>query len=215
MWCCCLPSVRPNVSAMFKSSASSFHLHSPPTHSPHLPPLFRFAISQTQTLLPHCFFLIHQSFCFSVAPMMEWTDNHYRTLARLITKHAWLYTEMIAAETLVHQQTNLVTLLIYLLFSSSSSSASFIFRISLQMSFCTLPQDRFLAFSPHQHPIVLQLGGSNVENLAKAAKLSHAYGYDEINLKFVHFLFPYAFAWTYKLIWLSFLEIAVDAPVLR
>ncbi|EOA26104.1 hypothetical protein CARUB_v10019526mg, partial [Capsella rubella] len=42
--------------------------------------------------------------------------------------------------------------------------------------------DRFLAFSPQQHPIVLQLGGSNVENLAKAAKLSDAYGYDEINL---------------------------------
>jgi len=48
----------------------------------------------------------------------------------------------------------------------------------------------FLAFSPQQHPIVLQLGGSNVENLAKAAKLSDAYGYDEINLKFVQFLSP-------------------------
>lgn len=59
--------------------------------------------------------------------------------------------------------------------------------------FCTLLQDRFLAFSPQQHPIVLQLGGSNVENLAKAAKLSDAYGYDEINLKFVQFLFSYAF----------------------
>ncbi|MFQ6626885.1 hypothetical protein Gotur_004586, partial [Gossypium turneri] len=44
---------------------------------------------------------------FSVAPMMEWTDNHYRTLARLISKHAWLYTEMLAAETIVYQQGNL------------------------------------------------------------------------------------------------------------
>ncbi|MED6111973.1 hypothetical protein PIB30_057314 [Stylosanthes scabra] len=44
---------------------------------------------------------------FSVAPMMDWTDNHYRTLARLISKHAWLYTEMIAAETIVHQEDNL------------------------------------------------------------------------------------------------------------
>nr|KJB62089.1 hypothetical protein B456_009G400700 [Gossypium raimondii] len=43
---------------------------------------------------------------FSVAPMMEWTDNHYRTLARLISKHAWLYTEMLAAETIVYQQGN-------------------------------------------------------------------------------------------------------------
>nr|KJB41659.1 hypothetical protein B456_007G239900 [Gossypium raimondii] len=44
---------------------------------------------------------------FSVASMMEWTDNHYRTLARLISKHAWLYTEMLAAETIVYQQGNL------------------------------------------------------------------------------------------------------------
>ncbi|KAE9620176.1 putative tRNA-dihydrouridine synthase, aldolase-type TIM barrel [Lupinus albus] len=47
---------------------------------------------------------------FSVAPMMDWTDNHYRTLARIISKHAWLYTEMVAAETIVHQKDNLVTL---------------------------------------------------------------------------------------------------------
>ncbi|TYI87142.1 hypothetical protein E1A91_D04G116000v1 [Gossypium mustelinum] len=46
---------------------------------------------------------------FSVAPMMEWTDNHYRTLALLISKHAWLYTEMLVAETIVYQQGNLVT----------------------------------------------------------------------------------------------------------
>lgn len=47
---------------------------------------------------------------FSVAPMMDWTDNHYRTLARLISKHAWLYTEMLAAETIVYQKGNLVSL---------------------------------------------------------------------------------------------------------
>ncbi|XP_010534243.1 PREDICTED: uncharacterized protein LOC104809852 isoform X1 [Tarenaya hassleriana] len=85
---------------------------------------------------------------FSIAPMMEWTDNHYRTFARLITKHAWLYTEMLAAETIVYQAGNL---------------------------------DRFLAYSPDQHPIVLQIGGSNLENLAKATKLASPYGYDEIN----------------------------------
>lgn len=41
--------------------------------------------------------------------MMDWTDNHYRTLARLISKHAWLYTEMVVAETIVHQKDNLVS----------------------------------------------------------------------------------------------------------
>ncbi|XP_020212126.1 uncharacterized protein LOC109796759 [Cajanus cajan] len=85
---------------------------------------------------------------FSVAPMMDWTDHHYRTLARLISKHAWLYTEMLAAETIVHQKGNL---------------------------------DRFLAYSPDQHPIVLQIGGSNLENLAKATELANSYCYDEIN----------------------------------
>ncbi|XP_031092368.1 uncharacterized protein LOC115997052 isoform X1 [Ipomoea triloba] len=85
---------------------------------------------------------------FSVAPMMEWTDNHYRTLARLISKHAWLYTEMLAAETIVYQEGNL---------------------------------DRFLAFGPEQHPIVLQIGGNDLGNLAKATQLATPYGYDEIN----------------------------------
>ena len=46
-------------------------------------------------------------------------------------------------------------------------------------------QDRFLAFNPEQHPIVLQIGGNNLENIAKATQLANTYGYDEINLKFV------------------------------
>lgn len=54
--------------------------------------------------------------------------------------------------------------------------------------FVSYAQDRFLAFSPDQHPIVLQIGGSNLENLAKATKLADAYGYDEINFKLVCFL---------------------------
>lgn len=48
----------------------------------------------------------------SVAPMMDWTDNHYRTLARLISKHAWLYTEMVVADTIIHQQDNLVRIIL-------------------------------------------------------------------------------------------------------
>jgi tRNA-dihydrouridine synthase A len=44
-----------------------------------------------------------------------------------------------------------------------------------------------LAYSPDQHPIVLQIGGSNLENLAKATELADAYGYDEINFKLVCF----------------------------
>ena len=39
---------------------------------------------------------------FSVAPMMECTDRHFRYLARLLTKRALLYTEMITSAALVH-----------------------------------------------------------------------------------------------------------------
>ena len=43
-------------------------------------------------------------------------------------------------------------------------------------------RNRLLAFSPAEHPLALQLGGSEPRALAEAAKLGEAYGYDEINL---------------------------------
>ena len=44
-------------------------------------------------------------------------------------------------------------------------------------------QDRHLAFSPQEHPIVLQLGGSDPAALATCAQLAaEKYSYDEINL---------------------------------
>ena len=54
--------------------------------------------------------------------------------------------------------------------------------------FFNISQDRFLAYSPEQHPIVLQIGGNNLENLAKATELANAYHYDEINFKFVLYI---------------------------
>lgn len=39
---------------------------------------------------------------FSVAPMMDWTDRHYRRFARELTRRALLYTEMITARALLH-----------------------------------------------------------------------------------------------------------------
>jgi tRNA-dihydrouridine synthase A len=38
----------------------------------------------------------------SVAPMMDWTDLHYRQLARLLSKNVWLYTEMVVDSTIIH-----------------------------------------------------------------------------------------------------------------
>src|SRR2546423_2822686 len=42
--------------------------------------------------------------------------------------------------------------------------------------------DRHLAFSAEEHPVALQLGGSEPDELARCAALGAQYGYDEINL---------------------------------
>jgi tRNA-dihydrouridine synthase A len=41
---------------------------------------------------------------------------------------------------------------------------------------------RLLAFDPAEHPVALQLGGSDPADLAAAARIGEAEGYDEINL---------------------------------
>ena len=38
----------------------------------------------------------------SVAPMMDWTDRHCRSFHRVLTRHAWLYTEMVTSAALLH-----------------------------------------------------------------------------------------------------------------
>ena len=42
--------------------------------------------------------------------------------------------------------------------------------------------DRLLGFSPAEHPVALQLGGSDPAKLARAAQVGVEWGYDEINL---------------------------------
>jgi tRNA-dihydrouridine synthase A len=43
-------------------------------------------------------------------------------------------------------------------------------------------RQRLLGFNPSEHPVALQLGGSNAHDLAAAAKIGEDFGYDEINL---------------------------------
>ncbi|WP_037426716.1 tRNA dihydrouridine(20/20a) synthase DusA [Sinorhizobium sp. CCBAU 05631] len=38
---------------------------------------------------------------FAVAPMIDWTDRHYRFFARQLSRHALLYTEMIVADAIL------------------------------------------------------------------------------------------------------------------
>jgi tRNA-dihydrouridine synthase A len=42
--------------------------------------------------------------------------------------------------------------------------------------------DRFLAYNPEEHPLALQLGGSEPDDLATCARIAQQRGYDEINL---------------------------------
>ncbi|MGF6758780.1 tRNA dihydrouridine(20/20a) synthase DusA [Paraburkholderia sp. GAS42] len=38
----------------------------------------------------------------SVAPMMDWTDRHCRSFHRILSRHTWLYTEMVTTGALIH-----------------------------------------------------------------------------------------------------------------
>jgi len=84
---------------------------------------------------------------FAVAPMMDWTDRHFRYLIRLISRHAVLYTEMVTTGAIIHG-----------------------------------PRARLLEFDAIEHPVALQLGGSEPEELAQCARIGADRGYDEINL---------------------------------
>lgn len=82
-----------------------------------------------------------------LAPMLDWTDRHFRYFIRLLSPHCFLYTEMITTGALLRGD----------------------------------PQ-RFLSYSSEEHPIALQVGGSDPEALARCAHLAKECGYDEINL---------------------------------
>jgi tRNA-dihydrouridine synthase A len=83
---------------------------------------------------------------FSVAPMLDWTDRHYRYFARLMSSKALLYTEMITTGAILQGKGD------------------------------------YLAYNEQEHPVALQLGGSNAVDLAACAKLAAERGYDEVNL---------------------------------
>jgi len=84
---------------------------------------------------------------FCVAPMMDWTDRWCRRFYRLLTREAWLYTEMLHANAVLHGDRRFL-----------------------------LGHDR------QEHPVAVQLGGSDPRVLAEAARICADFGYDEINL---------------------------------
>ncbi|OYY86265.1 MAG: tRNA dihydrouridine(20/20a) synthase DusA, partial [Rhizobiales bacterium 35-66-30] len=91
--------------------------------------------------------MTYQSFIFSVAPMMDWTDRHCRAFHRALSARALLYTEMVTAPAVLHGD-----------------------------------RERLLGYAPVEHPVAVQLGGSDPAQLAQAARICADFGYDEINL---------------------------------
>ncbi|WP_298773256.1 tRNA dihydrouridine(20/20a) synthase DusA [uncultured Shewanella sp.] len=82
----------------------------------------------------------------SIAPMLDWTDRHYRYFARLMSSKALLYTEMVTTGAIIHGKGD------------------------------------YLAYNEEEHPLALQLGGSDPQALAVCAKEAYNRGYDEVNL---------------------------------
>ena len=79
--------------------------------------------------------------------MMDWTDRHCRVFHRLMTRRAFLYTEMVTTGAIIHGD-----------------------------------RQRLLGYDASEHPVALQLGGSDPAHLAEAARIGADFGYDEINI---------------------------------
>lgn len=84
---------------------------------------------------------------FSVAPMIDWSDRHFRYLMRLLSSRALLYSEMITTGALRYGD-----------------------------------RARHLDFSPVEHPVALQIGGSEPDAMAECARMAEEWGYDEVNI---------------------------------
>jgi tRNA-dihydrouridine synthase A len=98
---------------------------------------------------------------FSVAPMLDYTDRHFRVLMRQVSRQCLLYTEMVVARAVVHQARE----------GGPQGRDERLKRL-----------ERLLGFDPEEKPLALQLGGDDPKELAAAAALAAEWGYDEVNL---------------------------------
>jgi tRNA-dihydrouridine synthase A len=89
----------------------------------------------------------HSPHRLCLAPMLEWTDRHFRYFLRLVSKRIFLYTEMVTTGAVLHGD-----------------------------------RARLLQYDASEHPVALQLGGSDPAALADCARIAEDFGYDEVNL---------------------------------
>lgn len=83
----------------------------------------------------------------AVAPMLDWSDRHFRYFVRLISRRVLLYTEMVTTAAVLRGDRN-----------------------------------RLLNYHPHEHPLAIQLGGSDPDALSQCARIAEDFGFDEVNL---------------------------------
>ena len=83
----------------------------------------------------------------SIAPMLDWTDKHFRYFLRLICKNAMFYSEMIAAPALILGD-----------------------------------RAKLLEYNAEEHPLILQVGGSEPNLMARCAVYGEEWGYKAVNI---------------------------------
>ena len=101
----------------------------------------------------------------SLAPMMDYTDRHFRHVVRLVSSRTLLYTEMVAANAIAHETKDCQDT--YLRNHPEASLEE------LRQGYSHLYLQRYLAQSnvaPFEGPSVLQLGGSDPHQMHTAAQ---------------------------------------------
>ena len=101
----------------------------------------------------------------SLAPMMEYTDRHFRHMVRLISKNTLLYTEMVAANALSHERRDVMERYV-----ESNPGAG---ELEVRRNYDDTYLRRYLSqgrMEPLEGPSVLQLGGSDPQQLFEAAR---------------------------------------------
>ena len=95
----------------------------------------------------------------SVAPMMDWTDRHCRVFHRMLAPHAALYSEMVTADAIIHGDRDRLLARHHMTGHHMTGEAA-----------------------DQTDTVILQLGGSDPEKLARAIGLAAPYQYAEYNL---------------------------------
>lgn len=107
----------------------------------------------------------------SLAPMMEYTDRHFRHMLRLISSNILLYTEMVAANAIAHEREEAISRGSHLTDERTGILAKEVEEDLNEFGYDMTYLRRFLGqASAGEGPSVLQLGGSDPDQLYTACQ---------------------------------------------